>query len=857
MFLLICLANRPLFMIIFIKMKEMVGGCCVCSDERGWAENPLVYCDGHGCNVAVHQACYGIVQVPTGPWFCRKCESQERAARVRCELCPQREGALKRTDTGVWCHVVCALFIPEAWFANVQTMEPIVLKNVPPERFNKICYICEEHGRNKAGAGACMQCNKNGCKQHFHVTCAQARGQLCEEAGHYGDNVKYCGYCAYHYKKLKKDGNIKTIPAFKPVGSDSGTSDSSPEKTPLTKADKKEQKRPGLYSVSSESIVTSMRLKESAITSISGTDNIHNRDKGSNSVAISGAVHQVSPARAVGSDSGSSLISPTEFLGFTESDVHSATLNNSFSSGSLKSGLSSNIGSASLSQGEQRLILEARLTVPPKVESKSCCSGKGGFSPSSSAVNHMPSDHPEPSSSSSPSPSSNHHTSPSLQQNGTHSSSQFAKHFENLNSKLPVVSLQQGGVDNGDGPASLMMKRSRSRPDEKGDKKKARKEKESGHLLQHGQKGRTIKDMLSGKGEETNAKKLVKKKPPNCVTTQNCRGSNLNTSVFGGRPYFQSLTASGPISLTNLTKTGETTPDDMTNGPALFSPPKPAFCHSTNKSTDLNSGSLPVTMEELLERQWEQGSQFLMEQAQHFDIASLLNCLNQLKSENSRLEGLLNSLVARRDHLLAVNARLAASAPSPSSSVTPSTSPESPLIQKGSRVSTPGAHSDIGATQDCSSNKSGAGITSGHATPPSQTVQTKKDIPTPKKLTSLVNKVNCSLSPDTRVFTTAPPGGPSPSHVQLPALAPSQPQIQTFVVQQSTGLTNKTIQAQQPQFMYPMLGGQQPLNITLSQVPSMSMITAMHSYPIPVPATTALSAVSKSKPSDIQPKDKS
>lgn len=36
-------------------VKAMVGGCCVCSDERGWDENPLVYCDGHGCNVAVHQ----------------------------------------------------------------------------------------------------------------------------------------------------------------------------------------------------------------------------------------------------------------------------------------------------------------------------------------------------------------------------------------------------------------------------------------------------------------------------------------------------------------------------------------------------------------------------------------------------------------------------------------------------------------------------------------------------------------------------------------------------------------------------------------------------------------------------------
>lgn len=47
-----------------------------------------------------------------------------------------------------------------------------------------------------------MQCNKAGCKQQFHVTCAQALGLLCEEAGNYLDNVKYCGYCAHHYGKL-------------------------------------------------------------------------------------------------------------------------------------------------------------------------------------------------------------------------------------------------------------------------------------------------------------------------------------------------------------------------------------------------------------------------------------------------------------------------------------------------------------------------------------------------------------------------------------------------------------------------------------------------------------------------------
>ncbi|XP_045075473.1 protein AF-17-like isoform X1 [Coregonus clupeaformis] len=186
-------------------MREMVGGCCVCSDERGWAENPLVYCDGHGCSVAVHQACYGIVQVPTGPWFCRKCESQERAARVRCELCPHKDGALKRTDSGGWAHVVCALYIPEVQFANVLTMEPIVLQYVPHDRYIKTCYICEDHGReSKAACGACMTCNRQGCRQAFHVTCAQMAGLLCEEEGPEADNVKYCGYCKHHYSKMQK-----------------------------------------------------------------------------------------------------------------------------------------------------------------------------------------------------------------------------------------------------------------------------------------------------------------------------------------------------------------------------------------------------------------------------------------------------------------------------------------------------------------------------------------------------------------------------------------------------------------------------------------------------------------------------
>nr|XP_022310408.1 protein AF-10-like [Crassostrea virginica] len=596
-------------------MKEMLGGCCVCSDERGWAENPLVYCDGQGCNVAVHQACYGIVHVPKGPWFCRKCESQERAARVKCELCPQRDGALKRTDTGVaWCHVVCALFIPEAWFANVQTMEPIVLKNVPQERFNKVCYICEENGRaSKSNAGACMQCNRNGCKMNFHVTCAQAQGLLCEEAGNYGDNVKYCGYCVHHYKKLKRDANIKQIPAFKPIPADNA----SPEKGDNSTVETRVFKR-GNKAESKEAYNAQMQQMGGQNPSVGG----HTVLVSGQNPTLGGQEKQPATPPLSNSSSGigtstlseTSTISPTESPNQEEEEAENRGFPMCQSSINDRLALHRSVSSGSLSS-----VQSADLR--PPIETGPM------FSPSTTLSGEA------------------------LSGSFTGSLDSFITGASNKISALVRAASQS---DNEIDQAAM---RSRSRSQEKFEKKLKRTK----QLMTLGNK---VNKNCGSETKDTSPSgtRKVRRKPE--LTTPSI-GTNTNNvslnsfSVFGGSPHFQSIGVPGPLTFSFTQNTSGSglggTGQDLNEG--ACAPPK-IFPSQQSPPKDTPTGDFPASLEQLLERQWEQGSQFLMKQGEHFDIASLLHCLHQLKSENQKLEGHIRSLSTRRDHLLAVNARL-------------------------------------------------------------------------------------------------------------------------------------------------------------------------------------------------------
>lgn len=526
------------------EMKEMLGNCSVCSEDKAFDDNPLVYCDGRNCNVAVHKACYGISVVPKGSWYCNKCVALKKNpnSKVICELCPSKDGALKPTENGNWAHVVCALFIPEVTFVDVDTMEPIKLNEIPHDRFKKVCYICEEKNREPKVSvyGACMTCKKSGCKLGFHVTCAQNVGLLCEEAGNHGRNVQYVGYCKHHYSKLKKSSNlkIKHIAPYRPQNASEITVDEVIQENSQSNTDNNSQIAKSKKKPTNVNHFEDSKEKPQNILNVppnlSQAVHTNRQHKGKIESVSVGSIKQYP--------------NETQF----EKEIKCENIENS-----MDVDLNNDI-----SQSDGLKILE------------------------------------EPNLS-------------YLDTNVSKNSNILPVNMTNTWIKEPTMT-------------NISNSTTSSKIKDTKDQKYFEPSIDAPHML----------------GNALN---------PNSSMAQQMTDT-LNEEIKTHKQFNENI--------------GSTSRQPLLMGPQLY--------RNVQKSTDTSQSNAPSSewftnglgnssqsLEDLLERQWEQGGSLLMEQAQHFDVASLLSCLYQLKNENIGLEKDLATYTRRRDHLLAVNARLA------------------------------------------------------------------------------------------------------------------------------------------------------------------------------------------------------
>ncbi|KAK4455784.1 peregrin [Podospora aff. communis PSN243] len=145
--------------------EEQDSKCAICDDGDCENTNAIVFCDG--CDLAVHQECYGVPFIPEGQWLCRKCQLIGRGIPT-CIFCPNTDGAFKQTNSSKWAHLLCAMWIPEVSLGNHTFMEPVMeVEKVPRSRWKLSCYICNQ------GMGACIQCSNKNCYSAFHVTCGR------------------------------------------------------------------------------------------------------------------------------------------------------------------------------------------------------------------------------------------------------------------------------------------------------------------------------------------------------------------------------------------------------------------------------------------------------------------------------------------------------------------------------------------------------------------------------------------------------------------------------------------------------------------------------------------------------------
>ncbi|KAM4907449.1 protein AF-10 isoform 5-T5 [Sylvia borin] len=654
------------------SMKEMIGGCCVCSDERGWAENPLVYCDGHGCNVAVHQACYGIVQVPTGPWFCRKCESQERAARVRCELCPHKDGALKRTDNGGWAHVVCALYIPEVQFANVSTMEPIVLQSVPHDRYNKKYKEKDKHKQKY------KKQSESSPSLVPSLTVTTEKTYTSTSNNSMSSSLKRLEDTSARFT----NANFQEVPTHVSSGKDSSEARGSESKGKKSAGHSSGQRgrKPGAGRNPGTTVTAASPFQQGSFLGTPGS---------------------------IKSSSGSSVQSPQDFLSFTDTDLRSDSFTHSQQASSTKDvhkgeagsqeggvncftsliGLTSSAAAVSQSKNfdsspgdisnssltstaykraQTSGIEEETVTEKKRKGNKQSKHGPGRpkGNKSQEGLSHLSVSSASPTSSVASAAgsvtSSGLQKSPTLLRNGSLQSLSVGSSpvGSGIFSSNDVAVSFPNAVS---GSGSSTPVSSSHLPQQA-----------SGHLQQVGALSPSTAPSITTVVAATQANTLPGSSlslPPSHMYGNRLNPNSAMAALIAQSENSQADQDLGDNSRSVVGRGGS--PRGSLSPRSPVSSLQIRYDQSGNGCGE-NLPPVAASIEQLLERQWSEGQQFLLEQGTPSDILGMLKSLHQLQVENRRLEEQIKSLTAKKERLQLLNAQLSVPFPTITSNPSPS-----------------------------------------------------------------------------------------------------------------------------------------------------------------------------------------
>ncbi|KAL9539311.1 hypothetical protein MBANPS3_010338 [Mucor bainieri] len=179
-----------------MSSDEEQDACNVCERDNSPSKNPIMFCDGKGCNMPVHKRCYGLKEVPDGDWFCQRCENKKKKKATNIVCCPVQTGAIKKTKLqDKYMHIVCAL-----WNKDIDnTVEPYP---VPENRLNKqTCGFCLKK------VGLCISCEEPDCSERWHVTCAINNNIITPAAS---VPASFSARCVKHEIKLSKSKSSST-----------------------------------------------------------------------------------------------------------------------------------------------------------------------------------------------------------------------------------------------------------------------------------------------------------------------------------------------------------------------------------------------------------------------------------------------------------------------------------------------------------------------------------------------------------------------------------------------------------------------------------------------------------------------